>query len=98
MPALPVVQMSRAVTAGLARMAELAVAEAVGADAHLVLIRQNAHRRGVTRRGRRSRRTPMRREIARKNGDFRGILGVFGGGWGGRKSPPGWVLPCESRP
>ena len=94
MPMLPVAQMPRADSANLARMAELAVAEAVGADARLVLIRQNAHRRGVPRRGRKPRRTPTRREIARNCGLF-GAFRAFSGGLGRPKKPPGVGSPLR---
>ena len=94
MPMLPVAQMPRTDSAGLARVAELAVAEAVGADAHLVLIRQDAHRRGVPRSGRRPRRTSIRREIARKTAIF-GAFRAFSRGLGRPKKPPGVGSPLR---
>jgi len=95
MPVLPVAQTPRADSAGLARMAELAVAEAVGADTRLVLIRQDAHRRGVTRRRRKPHRAPMRRENARKRGFF-GAFGAFSGGAGeAEKAPRGGFSPAN---
>ena len=95
MPMLPVAQMPRADSAGLARVAELAVAEAVGADASLVLIRQNAHRRGVPRRGRKPRRTPTRRENARNRGCFGGFWGKNEGPGEAEKAPRGGFSPAN---
>ena len=89
MPMLPVAQMPRADSASLARMAELAVELAAQTYPHLVLNRQDAHRRDVPRRGRKPYRTPTRREIARKTA-------IFGGFWAkkrglGRPEKPPWV-------
>ncbi len=94
MPMLPVAQMPRADPARLARMAELAVAEAVGADASLVLIRLDAHRRGVPRIGRRPRRDAHAARKRANSGLFRGLLGVFGG-LGLPKKPPGVSSPLR---
>ena len=94
LPVLPVAQMPRADPACLARMAPLAVELAVKADASLVLIRQNAHRRGVPRRGRIPRRMPMQRETARIWGFF-GAFRAFFGGLGRPKKPPGVGSPLR---
>ena len=95
MPVLSVAQMPRANPASLARVAELAVAEAVGADANLVLIRQNAHRRDVPRRERKPRRMPTRRETARKRGCFVGFWGKNEGSWEAEKAPRGGFSPAN---
>ena len=94
MPAMPVAQMPRAGQAGLARMAMLAVELACKADARLVLIRQSAHRRDVPRRGRIPRRTPIRRETARKTAIFGGFWAKMGG-LGRPKKPPGVGSPLR---
>ena len=94
MPAMPVAQMPGAGQAGLARMALLAVELAAKADARLVLKRRNAHRRDVPRRGRKPRRTPKRREIARKTAIF-GAFWAFSGGLGRPKKPPGVGSPLR---
>ena len=94
MPMLPMAQMPRADSSGLARMASLAVELAAKADASLVLIRQDAHRRDVTRRGRIPRRTPIRSETARKRGFF-GAFWAFFGGLGRPKKPPGLGSPLR---
>ena len=87
MPAMPVAQMPGAGQAGLARMAMLAVELARKADASLVLKRLDARKRGVTRRGRKPRRMPIRCGNARKRGLF-GAFGAFFGGLEGPKKAP----------
>ena len=95
MPAMPVAQMPRTDSPGLARMAPLALVEPVGADSNLVLNRQNAHRRDVLRRGRKPRRTPIRSETARNRGCFRGFWGKNGGPGEAEKAPRGGFSPAN---
>ena len=54
-----------------------------------------AHRRGVPRRKLKSRRTPMRREIAQILGCFGGFWGKNKGTWEAQKAPRGGVSPVN---